>query len=83
MTFLDADVKRLLAHVGATVDEGNVVVFGQQDSYIENMSTGHRIPMRRRNGAFVVQLDAQDRAETTKKVRFDVPNTTSVFRREA
>ena len=58
MTFLDADVKRPLAHVGATVDEGNVVVCGQQDSYIQNMSTGQRIPMRR-NGAFLVQLDAQ------------------------
>ena len=34
MKFLDADVKRPLASVSATVDEGNVVVFGQHESFI-------------------------------------------------
>ena len=42
MKFLDADVKRLLVSVSATVDEGNIVVFGPQESYIENTSTGSR-----------------------------------------
>ena len=47
MKFLDADVKRPLASVSAIVDEGNVVKFGPQD------------PMSRRDGVFVVQLEAQ------------------------
>ena len=47
MKFLDADVKRPLASVSAIVDEGNVVVFGQHESFIENVSTGQRIPMCR------------------------------------
>ena len=42
MKFLDADVKRPLASVSAIVDEGNVVVFGQHESFIENVSTGVR-----------------------------------------
>ena len=37
---LDADVKRPLASVSAIVDEGSKVVFGQQELYIENESTG-------------------------------------------
>ena len=57
--FLDVDVRRPLASVSAIVDEGNVVVFGQQDSDIENRSTGQSIPMSRRKGVFVVQLNAQ------------------------
>ena len=45
MRFLDADVKKPLASVSAIVDEGNVVVFGQHGSLIENTNTGQRIPM--------------------------------------
>ena len=48
MKFLDADVKRPLASVRAIVDEGNIVVLGLQESYIENTSTGERIPMNRK-----------------------------------
>ena len=48
------------------VDKGNVVVFGQQDSYIENTSTGQRIPTNRRNVVFVMQLKAQTSADSTK-----------------
>ena len=47
MRFLDADVKRPLASVSADVDEGNIVVFGPQASYVENSSAGQRIPMNR------------------------------------
>ena len=39
MKFWDADVKRSLASVSAIVDGGSKVVFGQQESYIENEST--------------------------------------------
>ena len=47
INFLDADVKRPLASVSATVDEGNIVEFGPQESYIENTSTGKKIPLNR------------------------------------
>ena len=36
--FLDTNIKRLLASVSASVGEGHIVVFGQQESYIENAS---------------------------------------------
>ena len=45
MKFLDADVKRPLASVRAIMDEGNVVVSGQHESFIENVSTGQRFPL--------------------------------------
>ena len=50
MKFLDANDKRPLASVSAIEDEGDVVLFGQHGSFIENVSTGQRIPMCRRNG---------------------------------
>ena len=71
MKFLDADVKRPLASVRAIVDEVNVVVFGQHDSFIENASTGQRIPMCRRNGVFVMRLDTHTCQKTTKSERFN------------
>ena len=48
MKFLDADVRRPLAAVGAIVDEGNTVVFSAQGAYIQNDTTKERIPMIRR-----------------------------------
>ena len=74
--FLDADVKRPLASVSAIVDEGNVVVFGQHESFTENVSG--------RNGVFVMRLDTQPCQKTTKSVIFneeDVIKKTSGFRR--
>ena len=59
MKFLDADVKRPLASVSAIVDNGNIVVFGPQESYIEN-TTGQRIPMSGKKCVCAVQLDAQE-----------------------
>ena len=86
MKFLDANVKRPSASVTAIVDEGNVVVFGQQESFIENVSTGQRIPMCRRNGVSVMRLDTQLCQKVTKSVRFDEEDAmrkTSGFRRLA
>ena len=40
MTFLDADVKRPFPSVSAIVDEGNVVVFGQHESFIPERKHG-------------------------------------------
>ena len=53
MKFLDVNVKRPLVSVSEIVDDGNVFVFGQHESFIEHIRTGQRIPMCRRNGAFV------------------------------
>ena len=74
--FSDADIKRPLASVSAIVDEGNIVVLGPQDSYIENTSTRQRIRMSRRKGVFVVP-------RATKHLRLDELNNekTPVFRR--
>ena len=60
MNFLDADVKRPLASVGAIVDEGNKVVFGKEDSYIENLATGQRIPLQRKNGVFMFRIEKDE-----------------------
>ena len=49
--------------VHATVDEDNVVVLGQKGF--------------RSKGVFVVWLDPQGGTRTTKKVKFDQPNTNS------
>ena len=79
MKFLDAYVKRPLTSVRAIVDEGNIVVIGSQESYIENTGNGKRIPVIRRKGVFVVQLGAQAGARSTKTMKFDAPNTNSVI----
>ena len=71
MKFLDAHVKRPLASVSAVVEEGNVIVFGQHESFIETVSKDQRIPMCRRNGVFVMQLDTQPCQKTTKSVIFN------------
>ena len=68
--------------MSAIVDGGNVVLCRPQDSYIENPSTGQRSPMSGRKGVFVMQLKAQAGADA-KMVRFDEPNSNSVFRRLA
>ena len=75
MKFVHVGVKRPLASVSANVDEGNLVVCGPQDSYIEITSIGQRIRMNRRKGVVEVQLDARMGSRTTKTVRFDEPNT--------
>ena len=64
----------------AIVDEGNIVVFRPQEPHIENTRTGWRIPMNRRQGVFVVQLDARAGTRSSKTVKLDEPNTNSVFR---
>ena len=58
MKFLDADVNRPLASVSAILNEGNVVVFGQHESFFGNTGSGQRIPMCRRDDVFVIRLNA-------------------------
>ena len=59
MKFLVTTVRKPLAAVSAIVDEGNIVVFGpdKYGSYIQNIATGDRMPMRRKKGTFVIDAD--------------------------
>ena len=59
MNLLVTDVKKPLAAVSAIVDEGNVVVFGPGDggSFIQNISTGEKIAMKRKKGTYVIEVD--------------------------
>ena len=74
MKIFDADVSRFLDSSSAIVDDGNVVVFRPQESYVENTSTGQRISMKRKNHVLVVHLDERPDMRTTRTVRFDEPN---------
>ena len=65
---MDADVKRPVASMITIVAEGDVVVFGPHDHYTENVNNGKWIPMCRRKGVLVVQLDAQECSRTTQSV---------------
>ena len=57
MGFLDADVKRPLGSVSAMVDGGNRVVFAKGGSFVENEATKEKIPMRRKGGIYVMELE--------------------------
>ena len=67
----DADAQRWLASVSAMLDEGNVVVFGPREPNFENTGTGQMIPMHRRTGVFVLQLDAQVNPSTVEAAKHD------------
>ena len=67
MKFLDANVKRPLASVSAIIDQGNRVVFDPYESYVENVATGQRLPMVRKRGVFVMEL--QTEAKKKKNVK--------------
>ena len=60
MKFLDADVKRPLGSVSAIVDGGNRVVFAKGGSYVENEETKERIPMVRKGGVYVMELERSE-----------------------
>ena len=60
MKFLDADVKRPLGSVTALVDAGNKVMFAPSGSYIENVATSERIPLKRSRGVYVMRLKVDD-----------------------
>ena len=57
--FLVTDVKKPLAAVSAIVDERNVVVFGPGPwgSFIQNLTTGEKIPMEREKGTYVINVE--------------------------
>ena len=78
MRFLDADVRRPLAAVSAIVDEGNDVHFSKSGSYILNVATGERIPMVRRKGVYVIELEgAKEKVKGTARMEVDEVTATA------
>ncbi len=76
MCFLDADVKRPLASVSAIVDQGSKVVFGPDACYVEHVATGQKMPMARKKGVFVLELNAttveKGKTRRTAKMAMDI-----------
>ena len=50
------DVNKALLSVVKTVNAGNRVVFDEAHRYIEDKSNGNRIPIERKNGAYVLNM---------------------------
>ena len=71
MKFLDADVKRPLGSVSAMVDGGNRVVFSKGGSYVENEVTKEKIPMRRKGGVYVMELEGINMVKEEEGTRDD------------
>ena len=56
ITFQATDVRKPLAAVSKIVEKGNKVVFGPDESYIENLKTGKRIELEAENGTYVMNV---------------------------
>ena len=56
MSFEVTDVTKPLVAVRRIVEKGNEVHFGKE-CYIRNVHTGERIPMRRKGGSYVIDID--------------------------
>ena len=67
MKFLDADVQKPLVSVVAIVDEGNTVVSKKEGPHIENDFTKERIPMARKNGVYMLELDVDTGSGVKRK----------------
>ena len=51
-----AEVHKMLISVGAMVDAGNEVFFGQQRSFVRNLRTGVETEIVRERGVYVMEL---------------------------
>ena len=71
MRYLITSVKKPLAAVSSIVDEGNRVVFDTDDSYVECKATGERIPLKRKNGTFVMELEVEMEKAAGRKTPSD------------
>ena len=56
MRFRLANVTKPLGAVSSVCDKGNRVVFDSEGSYVELKSSGKRIPLRRQNGVYVMDV---------------------------
>ena len=67
MSFEVTDVTKPLVAVRRIMEKGNEVHFGKE-CYIRNVHTGERIPMRRKGGSYVVDIDVNiDEASFTRR----------------
>ena len=56
MQFRLANVTKALGAVSSVCDKGNRVVFDSEGSYVELKREGRRIPLRRQNGVYVMDV---------------------------
>ena len=47
----------MLLAVSKIVDAGNLVLFSMDESFIQNNKTKEKLPMRRENGVYVLDLE--------------------------
>jgi hypothetical protein len=59
MRFNVAPVQRPLASAAKVVEAGNKIVMSKKESYVENETTGERMPLRIERGTFVFDVDFQ------------------------
>ena len=65
-----ANVTKPLGAVSSVCDKGNRVVFDSEGSYVELKSSGKRIPLRRQNGVYVMDVwVGGSKAKTEKRFR--------------
>ena len=51
-----AEVKKALLSVAKIVQAGNRVVFEDNNNFIENTTSGKRIPIEQKNGSYVMKV---------------------------
>ena len=73
MTFQVTAVNKALASVSRMCEKGHQVVFDPRGSYIKNIETGETIPMRPRNGVWVLDVWAEKRPTSSKAQGFPWP----------
>jgi hypothetical protein len=56
MMFHVTDATKMLASVNKMVKAGNRVVFGVEDSYVENLKTKRRIKLKKERGVYVMEV---------------------------
>ena len=56
MTFQVTTVNKALASVARINEKGHIVVFDGENSYIQNKVTGEIIPLKKKQGTWVLQV---------------------------
>ena len=56
MAFQVTGVNKVLASVSRMNEKGHVVVYDGDNSYIQNKATGEQVPMKKRNGVWVLEV---------------------------
>ena len=76
--------KPLVGGSGGDSGPGNRVIFdgGPGGSYIENVTTGEKIYLMRKNGTFVMEIDVED-GRKDRRIKMDVGAADAGFLRQA